>query len=280
LSKFNRGNGILVSLIIPALFIILWWTMASRVNNPVVLPSVSQVFALLTHPTQNLISMGSLLSNVIVSLIRVMVGYLLAVLIAIPLGILMGYYSLCYNLFNNFLGLFRPIPPLAWVPLVMAWFGVASFATLFGVGEGQLYIWLNNLKLSMVYIIFIGAFFPVVTSTIYGVRSVNKTLIDGTLVLGADSRQIFTKVLLPAAAPSIVNGMRTGLGVAWMCLVAAEMLPGSISGVGYLITHAYTVAQTDIVIAGMISIGAVGALLDGLFRLFENKKFKWQSMAR
>jgi NitT/TauT family transport system permease protein len=254
--------------------------MASRVNNPVVLPSVSQVFALLTHPTQNLISMGSLLSNVIVSLIRVMVGYLLAVLIAIPLGILMGYYSLCYNLFNNFLGLFRPIPPLAWVPLVMAWFGVASFATLFGVGEGQLYIWLNNLKLSMVYIIFIGAFFPVVTSTIYGVRSVNKTLIDGTLVLGADSRQIFTKVLLPAAAPSIVNGMRTGLGVAWMCLVAAEMLPGSISGVGYLITHAYTVAQTDIVIAGMISIGAVGALLDGLFRLFENKKFKWQSMAR
>ncbi|MGB4043499.1 MAG: ABC transporter permease subunit, partial [Thermacetogeniaceae bacterium] len=167
-----------------------------------------------------------------------------------------------------------------WVPLVMAWFGVASFATLFGVGEGQLYIWLNNLKLSMVYIIFIGAFFPVVTSTIYGVRSVNKTLIDGTLVLGADSRQIFTKVLLPAAAPSIVNGMRTGLGVAWMCLVAAEMLPGSISGVGYLITHAYTVAQTDIVIAGMISIGAVGALLDGLFRLFENKKFKWQSMAR
>ena len=280
MSKFNRGNGILVSLIIPALFIILWWTMASRVNNPVVLPSVSQVFALLTHPTQNLISMGSLLSNVIVSLIRVMVGYLLAVLIAIPLGILMGYYFLFYNLFNNFLGLFRPIPPLAWVPLVMAWFGVASFATLFGVGEGQLYIWLNNLKLSMVYIIFIGAFFPVVTSTIYGVRSVNKTLIDGTLVLGADSRQIFTKVLLPAAAPSIVNGMRTGLGVAWMCLVAAEMLPGSISGVGYLITHAYTVAQTDIVIAGMISIGAVGALLDGLFRLFENKKFKWQSMAR
>lgn len=278
--KFNRGSGFLVSLIIPALFIILWWIMAARVNNPVVLPSVSEVFALLAHPTQNLISMGSLLSNVIVSLIRVMVGYLLAVLIAIPLGILMGYKSLSYNLFNNFLGLFRPIPPLAWVPLVMAWFGVASFATLFGVGKGQLYIWLNNLKLSMVYIIFIGAFFPVLTSTIYGVRSVNKTLIDGTLVLGADSRQIFTKVLLPAAAPSIVNGMRTGLGVAWMCLVAAEMLPGSISGVGYLITHAYTVAQTDIVIAGMISIGAVGALLDSGFRLFENKKFKWQSMAR
>lgn len=278
--KVNRGNGFLVSLIIPALFIILWWVLALQVDNPVVLPRVNQVFALLTNPTQNLISMGSLLSNVIVSLIRVTVGYLLAVLTAIPLGILMGYNSLCYDLFNNFLGLFRPIPPLAWVPLALSWFGVASFATLFGVGEGQLYIWLNNLKISMVFIIFIGAFFPVLTSTIYGVRSVNKTLIDGTLVLGANSRQVFSKVLLHAAAPSIVTGMRTGLGVAWMCLVAAEMLPGSISGVGYLITHAYTVAQTDIVIAGMISIGAVGAVLDSAFRLFENKKFKWQSMAR
>ncbi|HBI27942.1 MAG TPA: ABC transporter permease, partial [Peptococcaceae bacterium] len=184
------------------------------------------------NPMGELISMGSLLSNVIVSLIRVLVGYILAVLLAIPMGILMGYYSSIHDLFNNFLGIFRPIPPLAWVPLVLAWFGVASFATLSGVEDGQLYIWLNNLKISMVFIIFIGALFPVLTSTIYGVRSVNKTLIDSTLVLGANNREIFSKVLIPAAAPSIVNGMRTGLGVAWMCLVSAEMLPGSISGVG------------------------------------------------
>jgi len=224
--------------------------------------------------------MGSLLSNVLVSLIRVMVGYILAVMVAIPLGIMMGYYSIVFNLFNNFLGLFRPIPPLAWVPLVLAWFGVASFATLFGIEEGQIYIWLSNLKISMIFIIFIGAFFPVVTSSIYGVRSVNKTLIDSAQVLGADNREIFRKILLPAAAPSIVNGMRTGLGVAWMCLVSAEMLPGSISGVGYLITHAYTIAHTDVVIAGMISIGAVGALLDCLFRALENRKFKWQRLTR
>jgi NitT/TauT family transport system permease protein len=280
LSKVKRRNGFLVSLIIPVIFVVLWWVIALRVDNPIVLPYVSQVFALLINPMGELISMGSLLSNVIVSLIRVLVGYILAVLLAIPMGILMGYYSSIHDLFNNFLGIFRPIPPLAWVPLVLAWFGVASFATLSGVEDGQLYIWLNNLKISMVFIIFIGALFPVLTSTIYGVRSVNKTLIDSTLVLGANNREIFSKVLIPAAAPSIVNGMRTGLGVAWMCLVSAEMLPGSISGVGYLITHAYTLARTDIVIAGMICIGAVGALLDGVFRLFENRKFKWQSMAR
>ena len=111
-------------------------------------------------------------------------------------------------------------------------------------------------------------------------HSVNKTLIDSALVLGAEGGEIFRKILLPAAAPSIVNGMRTGLGVAWMCLVAAEMLPGNLSGVGYLITHAYTIARTDIVIAGMISIGLVGALLDYLFRLVEDKKFGWQRLAR
>jgi len=273
-------HGFLISLIIPLLFIVVWWGCALRVSNPIILPEVNQVFALLFKPTENLISMGSLLSNILVSLIRVMVGYILAVMVAIPMGIVMGYYGIVFNLFNNFLGLFRPIPPLAWVPLVLAWFGVASFATLLGVEEGQVYIWLSNLKISMIFIIFVGAFFPVLTSSIYGVRSVNRTLIDSALVLGADNREIFSKILLPAAAPSIVNGMRTGLGVAWMCLVSAEMLPGSISGVGYLITHAYTIAHTDVVVAGMISIGAVGALLDCLFRTFENRKFRWQRLAR
>lgn len=271
---------ILLSMIVPTLFIIIWWLCAMRVNNPIILPGVKEVFMLLFNPTENLISMGSLISNIWVSLIRVMVGYICAIFLAIPLGILMGYFGVVFKLLNNFLGLFRPIPPLAWVPLVLAWFGVASIATLAGLEEGQLYIWLSNLKISMVFIIFIGAFFPVLTSTIYGVRSVTKILIDSALVLGADNREIFFKILLPAAAPSIVNGMRTGLGVAWMCLVSAEMLPGSISGVGYLITHAYTIARTDIVIAGMISIGVVGVLLDSIFKILENRKFKWQRLAR
>jgi NitT/TauT family transport system permease protein len=87
-------------------------------------------------------------------------------------------------------------------------------------------------------------------------------------------------VLLPAALPTIVNGMRIGLGIAWMCLVSAEMLPGSLAGIGYLITHAYTVASTDIVIAGMVCIGFVGAIMDGLFRYVEQKKFSWQRLSR
>ena len=132
----------------------------------------------------------------------------------------------------------------------------------------------------MIFIIVIGAFYPILTSSIHGVRNVNRVFIDTARVLGAGELDIFRKILLPAALPSMVNGMRIGLGVAWMCLVSAEMLPGSISGVGYLITHAYTMASTDIVIAGMFSIGLTGALMDWLFRRVERRCFSWQRLAR
>lgn len=269
-----------VPFITPILFIGLWMMAAAQISNQVILPSVEQVLDLLMQPLADVISMGSLAGNVLVSLVRVVIGYLVAAMIAIPLGVVMGYYGLAFKLFNNFLNLFRPIPPLAWVPLVMAWCGVSSFATLLGVETGQAYIYLNNIKFSMVFIIFIGAFYPILTATLHGVTGVNKTLIDSARVLGASEQQIFVKVLIPAAMPSIITGMRIGLGIAWMCLVSAEMLPGSLSGVGYLITHAYTLASTDIVIAGMISIGVVGAVMDLMFRKFEKKKYSWRRQGK
>jgi NitT/TauT family transport system permease protein len=164
--------------------------------------------------------------------------------------------------------------------LVTAWFGVSSLAGPLGLEQGQWYIYLSNLKFSMLFIIFIGAFYPILTSTIYGVKNVHQTLIEASRVLGADEWTIFRKVVLPAAMPSIVTGLRIGLGIAWMCLVSAEMLPGSLSGIGYLITHAYTLASTDIVIAGMVCIGVVGAFMDLIFRYVEEKKFTWQRTSR
>jgi NitT/TauT family transport system permease protein len=269
-----------IYLLVPVLFVALWGFIAQQLNNEVILPAVGQVAELFLQPTESLIAMGSLVTNVAVSLVRVLVGYLLAVCLAVPLGVFMGHYGTAFRLLNGFLALFRPIPPLAWVPLVLAWFGVASVATLFDAQRGLAYLYLNNLKFSMIFIIFIGAFYPILTSTIHGVMNVQSTLLDSARVLGANERDIFRKILLPAAAPSIVNGMRIGLGVAWMCLVSAEMLPGSLSGVGYLITHAYTLARTDIVIAGMISIGVIGALLDLFFRIVEDRKFVWTKLTR
>ena len=269
-----------LSLCAPALFFLLWEAVARAAGNEIILPTLEAVGSLLLHPFDNVISMGSIASNIGVSLARVLCGYLLAVLCGIPLGVLMGYSSSMFTFFNSFLGMFRPIPPLAWVPLVLAWFGVASLATLLEVPRSPLYYYLNNLKLSMLFIIFVGAVFPVLLSAIHGVRSVNRTLIDGARVLGASERNIFRLILLPAAAPEIVTGMRIGLGVAWMCLVSAEMLPGSLSGVGYLITHAYTVGRTDVVIAGMISISVVGAALDMAFQYVERRRYGWRRLAR
>lgn len=274
------ARKILLSLAAPAFFLLAWGLLAQRLGNDIILPGLDQVAAILLTPQDSLISMGSLGLNLAVSLVRVLVGYGLAVALAVPLGLAMGYYGVMHQLLNGFLGLFRPIPPLAWVPLVLAWFGVSSLASLLGVQRGPSYQYLNNIKLSMIFIIFIGAFYPVLTSAMHGVRGVRQTLIDSARVLGGSEKDIFLKILLPAAAPSIVNGMRIGLGVAWMCLVSAEMLPGSLSGVGYLITHAYTVARTDIVMAGMAAIGGVGALMDFLFRLVEERRFAWQRLTR
>lgn len=267
-------------LLVPCLFFFLWEYAATTIGNDLILPPLEQVAALLAHPRESIISMGTLAGNIGISMVRVLSGYALAVLIGIPLGVAMGYYGTLFRLLNAFLGMFRPIPPLAWVPLVLAWFGVASLATLADLPRGQLYSYFNNLKLSMLFIIFIGALFPILTSSVHGVRTVNRTLLDSARVLGASEKDIFLKILLPAASPSIVNGLRIGLGVAWMCLVSAEMLPGSLSGVGYLITHAYTVGRTDVVIAGMISISAVGALLDFGFQWIEKKKYAWKQLSR
>ncbi|SDL37807.1 NitT/TauT family transport system permease protein [Maridesulfovibrio ferrireducens] len=275
----DRALSLTLPIIAPALLAVTWMILARQISNQVILPGIEQVAELLGNPTEDLISMGSLFSNVLVSLVRVIMGYAIAAFVAIPLGIVMGYYGFVFKFFNGFLNLFRPIPPLAWVPLVLAWFGVSSLATISGVETGQMYIYLNNIKFSMLFIIFIGAFYPILTSTIHGVRNVNKTLIDSARVLGASEYQVFMKVLIPASMPSIITGMRIGLGIAWMCLVSAEMLPGSLSGIGYMITHAFTLASTDIVIAGMISIGIVGTLMDMVFRRIEHKKFSWRRQA-
>lgn len=264
----------------PALFLLFWHYSSLRIDNPVVLPRIGEVLSILLKPTENLLNMGSLAGNVFVSFIRVFGGYFIAVAIAVPLGLAMGYWHVLNRMLGFLIGIFRPIPPLSWIPLVLAWFGVASMATVLGIEEGAWYPFFSNIKLSMLFIIFIGAFFPILVNTVGGVQSVRTTLIDAVRVLGSSQWQIVRHVVLPYAAPQVFTGLRVGLGVAWMCLVSAEMMPGSISGVGYLITHAYTVAQTDVVVAGMIAIGVMGVAIDSVFVFVEERAFKWQRLYR
>lgn len=264
-----------ISIVIPIVFLILWSLNARRIGNPIILPSIGSVLNNFRHATGDFIGLGSIPKNIGISLVRVLLGYVVGVVIALPIGIIMGYSELMDNALSSFINILRPVPALAWVPLILAWCGTKSLATFFDIPYGEKQVLFDNFKFAMIFIIAIGTFFPVVSSTRFGVKNVQKTLIESVKVLGADDKDIFLKILLPGAGPNIVSGLRGGLGSAWGCLVAAEMLPGSLSGVGYLITHAYELARTDLVVTGIICIGVVGALLDYIFIVIERRNFSW-----
>lgn len=273
----RKGLNLLLSVLIPVLFIIGWHYLAISLNREAILPKPMTVLDHFMNPAQNFLGLGSLFRNIGYSLARLLTGYLISALIAVPLGLLMGYYPTVRLLFENFINLFKPIPPIAWQPLVLGWFGIRSIGTLLDLDYGQTFVMLDNLKLSMIFIIGLGAFFPIILNTMFGVINVPRRWIESSLVLGAKPRDIFTKLLLPAAGPNIINGLRMGLNTAWVCLVSAEMLPGSMIGVGYFITHAYELTRIDLVITGMILIGLTGWLMDYGFRILIKNYFAWNS---
>lgn len=273
-------RAFVLPLVVPALIFVCWYILTPIIDNNMILPPIHRVVNLLSHPFDPIISMGSLVRNFMMSLARVLVAYTAASLCGIVLGIAIGYSARIDTLLSAFIEFFRPLPPMAWVPLLLAWTGILSLANVLHLSSGPLYPYLDSIKLSMLFIIFIGGFFPVLTSTIQGVRSTPNTLIEAARVLGASERDIFCKILLPSAAPGIFNGLRIALSLSWSCLIASEMLPGSLSGIGYLIIHAYTMARIDIVIAGMCCIGAAGALMDWTFHKWEEQRFRWVRQVR
>lgn len=264
-------------LLMPGLFLLLWQIAAMRVGNQAVLPTLSSVIHNFSHAMEDFIGLGSIPRNIGYSLVRVFAGYFLGASVALPLGLAMGYFPLVRTLFENFINLFKPIPPIAWMPLVLGWFGVSSLASLFGMPYGSSYVVFDNYKLSMIFLIALGSFFPILGNVLFGVSNIPITLIESARVLGANRRDIFRRILIPGSGPAIVNGLRMGMATAWVCLVSAEMLPGSMAGIGYLITHAYELSRVDLIITGMVCIGLVGWLFDGFFRLLLKRKFQWSN---
>lgn len=187
-----------------------------------------------------LIETGELFRHLRDSVKRELVAFIFAVS-AIPLGIAMGWSRVINEQFDVLIEVLRPIPPLAWIPLSILWFGI---------GDTQ-----NQ------FIIFLGMFFPILLNTITGVKNIEPNLVHAAQCLGASELKILWRVVLRAALPSIVTGIRVGLGVGWMALVAAELV-GANSGLGFLINDARTVLRTDYVIVGMMTIGIVGLLID------------------
>lgn len=246
--------------LIPPLVVIAVWQIVTTVGGipSYKLPSPLQVLAGLKDLVVVGLPPGHLLhTHALYSLERVFLGYSVAVLLGIPLGIAVGRSRRVRFLVGPFIELLRPIPPLAWIPIAILWFGI-------------------GLK-SAAFIIFLGAFFPILLNTCAGVRAVDPLLIEAMRTLNGKTRDIVFKVLIPGSIPSIITGMRIGLGLGWMTLVAAEFSGVKQGyGLGYMIMTARDIQRPDQILAGMFFIGVTGFLIDGSLRLLEKSLVRWR----
>ena len=202
---------------------------------------------------------GSLFTHILASLERVLIAFAVASAVAIPLGIAMGWWKVVHRQLDPVMEFFRPIPPLAWIPLSILWFGT---------GDQQ-----NE------FIIFLGVFFPVLVNTIAAVRAVDPVLIRAGQSLGASRLSLLRKVVFPGSLPGIFTGLRVGLGIGWMALVAAELVAAD-SGLGFLINDSRFIFRTDRILLGMVVIGVMGLLMDRGLRLLSRLALPWYQAAR
>ncbi|MGE3625913.1 MAG: ABC transporter permease [Hyphomicrobiales bacterium] len=195
----------------------------------------------------DMIASGELFTHIFASLSRVVSAFLLAAVIAVPLGLAMGRNRAFERIVDPVVELFRPISPLAWIPLAILWFGIGETGKIF--------------------IIFVATFFPIVLNTVAGVKGVDPVLIRAGQVLGCnDDATLFRKVILPAAMPSIMVGFRISFGTGWAAIIAAELVAAQ-SGLGYLIADGMEILRSDMVLVGMAVIGVLGVLIDTVFRI-------------
>lgn len=232
------------------------WELASTLWIPridrhlaILMPAPSSI----VKAAGELIVSGELFSHLLASIKREAIAFCFASS-AILLGIAMGWWRGVNKQMNPVIELVRPIPPLAWIPLSILWFGI---------GDTQ-----NQ------FIIFLGMFFPILINTFTGVRNIEPNLIRAARSLGANDRNILRRIVFKAALPQIVTGIRIGLGVGWMALVAAELV-GASSGLGFLINDARSVLRTDYIMVGMITIGLAGLCIDWSLRAVMHRLLPW-----
>lgn len=192
---------------------------------------------------------GMLREHVQTSLLRFIMAYSLAVICGLPTGILIGRCKIIFDALNPLIQIIRPISPIAWFPLAVLWFGIGNSPAVF--------------------IIFLSAFFPILLSTVTAVSEVPENYLKVSRNFGAPKLMIIFKVIFPAAFPTIVIGLRIAVGTAWIHLVAGEML-GAQSGLGFLIVDARNFLRTDLIIAAMLIVGAIGLLIDFIMKTSEN----------
>jgi NitT/TauT family transport system permease protein len=197
---------------------------------------------------------ATLLSHLLASISRVYGGFALALLLALPVGLMIGRIPFVRQLLDPTFQILRPIPVTAWLPLAMI---------LFGLGPRSAF-----------FLVFLGAFYPILINTIFGVRAVEPRLFEAAAMLGCTGPAQFFKVVLPASLPAIFTGFRLGLGFAWVVIVVGEMT-GVQTGLGAIIMEARQLSRTEIVLSGMLVIGAAGFVSDRLVLLLGRWLLRW-----
>jgi len=259
--RLTRAFQGLERLIVPALLIAGWEAFArSGMLPPALLPAPSAVLHALgdwvfgfDETTQTY--SGHWLRDAFASALRVFGGFALASLLGILAGVAIGWSRLFEKTLEPTLQMLRPIPPVSWIPLAIIWFGIADKPAIF--------------------LVFLGAFFPVLMNSIHGVKTVDHNLVRAGAMMGANGRQMLTDIVLPAALPSIFAGLRIAVGSAWMLTVTAEMVAVK-SGLGYVLWDSYYFLRYDIVLAAMISIGLLGYLSDLGLKAIMARTLRWQ----
>jgi NitT/TauT family transport system permease protein len=249
MSKFEK---VLPSLAVIGALLAGWWMIVVKTQS-VIFPTPWQVVA----GTVELIEDGTLWVHIGASLFRVAAGFLLAVAFAVPLGLWMGWVRGAFITLNPLFQILRPISPIAWIPIAILWFGVGNASPIF--------------------LIFISSVFPMIVQTTVGVHTIERRYLRAAENFGVSRYTLFRQVVIPAVLPQILVGMRIGLGVAWLVVVAAEMIALR-TGLGYLIMDSRNAGNRyDLVIASMIIIGLIGLMLDGMMRLLEGHKLvRWR----
>lgn len=252
-----RVKRILTPLVVPFLLLLAWHA-AVRISGTQLIPAPKEVGLMLYD-----FAFGGIYDDAFSetlwlhlwkSVTRVYGGFFAAALVAIPLGLLIGRIKLIRDLLDPTLQLLRPVPVTAWLPLSMIFFGIGPNAAIF--------------------LVFLGAFYPIVFNTIFGVKAVDGRLFEAALMLGCSGSSLFRQVVLPAAIPSILNGLRLGHGFAWILIVVGEMT-GVPEGLGAVIMDGRMLSRTDLVIAGMVVIGITGYTTDRLLVLLNNRLLRW-----
>ena len=243
--------------VVPLFLLAIWQVTAMQLDKPWLYPTVGRVVVQLFHPLREHYASGSLLSNAFISLLRVIIGFTIAAMSGVGLGILMGSAQKLRYLIEPTIEILRPLSAIAWLPFAIAVFKLDTLGELLGVSRTVPI--LRQVQLGMLFIIFIGGFFPVLINTIDGVAGVRQQYMLLAQTLGAGRRQRFFYVYLPAAMPHILTGLRHGLARCWMVIIAAEMMPGIDGGIGYLLDYAAANSNMALVIACMVIIGGIGA---------------------